>query len=283
MILPANEHDFEVLAQEAATGFLTNGDLLNDGVVKIASRENLNTEEIRRLIEKTNLVTTLQMLKVSTDKQVEFALADYDQVIAKTHPAKQGLTVEQMDKAAADIPDHFPDMYVDESDKVLFSPAPEKTASDRNRELSRAIFKSRQKLEALKQQKVAAELKVVSGMESLMSEFERYHGPDFTKFANTLYTLEGESVRPVIETLSSMLRMPVQLEKVAENIDDADPLLKKYAQVKHSLVAIIEAQQLITKTAQEHDSLWKASGAQNLYAGEKPEAAEVGNHESAGN
>ncbi len=280
MILPANEHDFEVLAQEAATGFLTNGDLLNDGVVKIASRENLNPEEIRRLIEKTNLVTTLQMLKVSTDKQVEFALADYDQVIAKTHPANQGLTVEQMDKAAADISDHFPDMYVDESDRVSFTKAEKKANTEQN--LSREIFRARQKLDYLKQQKVAAELKVVSGMESLLSVFERYHGPDFTKFANTLYTLEGESARPVIETLSIMLRIPVQLEKVAEIIDDADPLLKKYAQVKHSLVAIIEAQQLITKTAQEHDSLWKASGAESLYAGEKPEAAEVGNHESAG-
>lgn len=75
----------EGLKQLAATvvaGFSFNGTSLNDGIIKAASDNSLNVEQIKRLIETSNQIAYLTKLAEASDKTFEFKVADYDTVIS---------------------------------------------------------------------------------------------------------------------------------------------------------------------------------------------------------
>jgi len=258
MFLPTNKKDFDKLAQEVVAGFLV-GESLAEGTVKVAGQQQLNPEEVRRLVEKANVTATVSMLKIATDKQVEFALADFDQVVALTHPAKAPEGPD-LDKAASHIPTRIPDMYKADSDAVTFKSDMQKTASEDKPVSAGDVFRCRQKIEALVQEKTAAEMATLKGIEALACEFEYFNGPDFTKFACDAYTLDGDKARPVIETLARMLNCPAKVEKVAGIVDDTTKLLRKYAQVQDGLASIVDAQSRLLIARQEHAGLIERQG-----------------------
>lgn len=71
------------LAVKAVTGFVTDGTSLNDGIAKIASEENLNPEQIKRVVEASNTIAHLKLLESSKDRTFEFPVAKYESVLGK--------------------------------------------------------------------------------------------------------------------------------------------------------------------------------------------------------
>lgn len=94
--------------------FRTQGTPLTDGIVKVASENQLNAEQTARLVETVNQLAYLSGPHNSMDKTAEFPLADYEAVITaimtspsieKTASARKpnplSLLAEPMEKAAS--------------------------------------------------------------------------------------------------------------------------------------------------------------------------------------
>ena len=94
--------------------FRTQGTPLTDGIVKVASENQLNAEQTARLVETVNQLAYLSGPHNSMDKTAEFPLADYEAVITaimtppsieKTASARKpnplSLLAEPLEKAAS--------------------------------------------------------------------------------------------------------------------------------------------------------------------------------------
>lgn len=71
----------EQFAQEASSLYLSNGVPLEETIVKIAERKDLNTHQIQRVCEFANLQTFQSLYKTSQDKTFEFDVADSRKII----------------------------------------------------------------------------------------------------------------------------------------------------------------------------------------------------------
>ena len=69
------------LAAGVVAGFTVGGTPLNDGIIKVASENQFNPEQIKRLVEASNQIAYLHKMAEATDKTFEFEVADYDTVI----------------------------------------------------------------------------------------------------------------------------------------------------------------------------------------------------------
>lgn len=68
-------------AVQAVTDFVSNGVPLSQGIAKIASTQELNTEQIKRVVEASNTVAHLKLLSNSPDRTFEFPVAKYETVL----------------------------------------------------------------------------------------------------------------------------------------------------------------------------------------------------------
>jgi len=71
------------LAKEVVNDYASKGQALDDVIVKVAEREGLNSDEIKRLVEASNTMTWLTTVKPSIDKTAEFNVASYPSVMSK--------------------------------------------------------------------------------------------------------------------------------------------------------------------------------------------------------
>ena len=90
--------DYEQKADEAVRSFLDGGVPLEDGIVNIATRDQLNPEQIKRIVEMANTSAFLEMFKNKSgdDRMVEFETASPESVIKKFYevgPNSVGTTV----------------------------------------------------------------------------------------------------------------------------------------------------------------------------------------------
>lgn len=90
--------DYEQKADEAVRGFLDGGAPLEDSIVSIATRDQLNPEQIKRIVEMANTAAFLEMFKRKSgdDRMVEFETASPESVIKKFYevgPNSFGATV----------------------------------------------------------------------------------------------------------------------------------------------------------------------------------------------
>lgn len=71
------------LGKEASQLYISNGVPLNDSIVKIANRENLNQQQIFRASENANVETYLQLVKLasSPEKYITFDVANPQEII----------------------------------------------------------------------------------------------------------------------------------------------------------------------------------------------------------
>jgi len=68
--------DFEMWGRQAATSYLEDNEQLNDSIVKIAEDNQLNGEQVKRIVEEANNQVYLQKFAAEKDKYIEFAVAD---------------------------------------------------------------------------------------------------------------------------------------------------------------------------------------------------------------
>jgi hypothetical protein len=71
--------DYEARSEEAAQAFVDSGSSLQDSIVKIARRDSMNPEQVKRLVEMSNTATFLKLFGKTageSDRVVDFEVAD---------------------------------------------------------------------------------------------------------------------------------------------------------------------------------------------------------------
>lgn len=220
MFMSSTLKDFDKLADEVVSSFLNDSVPISAGIVKVAARDELNPEEIKRLVEKSNTNAAIKLIKVSTEGSVEFDLADYSKILKETHSdsvdtPEESVTSETSTEKIAMI------NTMDKEDvfSIVFpKKAVEKVASDPL--TMNKVFKGKLRGEILGRKKVALELKFKKCADTLLGEFNNLYAPDFQKFACEAYTLFGNTALPILEALASDVREPKEFSKVAYIIDD---------------------------------------------------------------
>ena len=258
MILPKTDLDFDKLAQEVADRFFT-GDLpLTAGVAKTATRLQLNPEQTRRLVEKTNTFATVRMLKTAQDRKAEFELANTDKVLEQTHFKEVG-TGEKTASLKGDIPIQLPNRRTNPKLNKVALPSLQKTAGEKPENPLLGIFKAEKTLSETKQKKLAAELKVQDRLDFLISEFSKYRGPDFPKFASEAATLYGEQAESVLTKIAEYLGEDDSFEKVAYVVNDQNPLLEKLADALDGLQQIVSLGAEIEEARETLEKNWSTA------------------------
>lgn len=268
LLMPSTNKNFMALADEAADALFNKGTSLSQAVADIAIREKFTPEETKRLVEKANVVATVRMLRISTDKKATIDLAEYTEVLAKTHPvaevtgqdpstAPQETEDSEMQEKTAVLKENRRNAFMDLQD-IFKVHGVEKTAGALNKPTSHvALFKKRRELEELKLQKSASEVKIKDAIDYIVSEFSKYNGPSFEKFASEALALHGRKATSVIKSIGNYLKCPVSLEKQAEYIvDDTTKLHKKLAEVCSGLSSLIEKDKNIATLRQDLESSW---------------------------
>ena len=82
-------------AVDAVTKFASEGKPLNDSIASISEANKLSPDQVKRVVEASNQLAYLQMLKTAEDRTFEFPVADYDSIMGN---------LCSMDKAAEEKP-----------------------------------------------------------------------------------------------------------------------------------------------------------------------------------
>ena len=71
-----NPYDLEQLGKDAAQKYISDNVALNDTILKTAQANNLNRQQINRVVEAANVDAYLHLIKKAEDNYVDFPLAD---------------------------------------------------------------------------------------------------------------------------------------------------------------------------------------------------------------
>ena len=259
MILPTTNINFGSLADQATSTFFNNpGTTLKDEVIKIAKQNNLNPEEIKRLVEHTNISTTKKVLASVKDRRAEFEVVDSKEVLASTHEISSTQPEDSMNKEASLVQD-FSELVtareksfkktssILEQYKERFKKQASSEGTSTDKAILNTFFSLKKEKSELELKKMASEILVKDTIDFLISEFSKYYPPDFNKFASESYTLFGNSVVPILNSIKDYLspRQRVtdtnsySFDKVAYVIDDSDKLLKKMAVLKDAMIDLV--------------------------------------------
>lgn len=125
------------LAAGVVAGFTIGGTPLNEGIIKVASDNQFNPEQIKRLVEASNQIAYLHKMAETTDRTFEFEVANYDDIIGSF------LTTDGISKQASSNDKSPLDIVMAAREAVL-----EKRASESVNEL----FSDAEKLQMLESQ-----------------------------------------------------------------------------------------------------------------------------------
>jgi hypothetical protein len=194
-------------ANEAADAYLNGGVPLNDTIQKIASREDLNPEQICRVCETSNQDTFLSLFKGAEDKTFTFPLADPNEVMtsirekeaSKNYSPTQMTKVERFQEKAASA--HITEIRED----VFGTTLQRGWAKHADMQLIQGI---------------AGEAKAVSDRKLFEASM------NFCKVANDMVALDGYSYQTILNAVAGsrpqMLMKCAQLLKVAARVAGTD-------------------------------------------------------------
>lgn len=256
LLLEPTKVDFQSLANKIANDFYSGGTPLTEGVVKVAQENNFNPEEVKRLVEKTNTAAVLNMLKTAEDKKGTIPVVHYEEVLTRTHPEET--TPEPVVKIAFELPETRKKRKKQGIDVF------EKNASYTPKSYSRKtrmpeVFKKKQEIEKLSQEKIAAELNAQDGLDYLVSEFYKYKAPSFTKFAAEACSITGDKAITVLDKIANYLSESDDYKNYFPDyvIDDRNPLLQKFASVMEDIEKIAYLDIKRQQAKEELNTLWK--------------------------
>ena len=248
MQMETTNRNFDGLADSVVDKFFAkDSPTLDNIIVSEAKSSELNPNEIKRLVEKSNLMTMLRFLQTSEDKRVEFDMADYDKVLPMVYSGNASLDakdakltlsdsinsldpLDSLDSAIPDIRKQASLHTIDGVDvlqaflaqnitmkKEASQPIPQ-TKHIRVNE----IFKMEKCAAELRKIKVQKELNLNNIMDKLATDFCTMNGPDFSKFAQEAYYIHGKSSTALLHNLAKVMREEVTFTKQAEQVNQAD-------------------------------------------------------------
>jgi len=79
----SNPYDLDKFGKYAAQQYVTRNVALNDSILKTAETNNLNRQQINRVVESANVDAYLQLIKAAEDNYVDFPLADSKEIYSR--------------------------------------------------------------------------------------------------------------------------------------------------------------------------------------------------------
>ena len=220
------KHDYEKFAEAAVTNFVNGEIALNDSILKIAEANDLNPDQIKRVVEMSNTQAFLKLYGNQEEKtaNVEFEVADSGKIL------KDYYKQPELTKVASDLAEQVPDEF-----ELFLSEIPnpmEKTASDSS-EQGHYYEEPKQKLDKYalinSLRKVASNMKdkiyeeehyAIDGIEKLSSDFAGLYGPDYEEFEKEALLIHGTYITPILNDIRGNIRhsKPMfDLEKVGSS------------------------------------------------------------------
>lgn len=86
-----------LLGRQVSRDFISKGKDMNESIEKVANALGLNEQEVKRVAEQANVDTYLNMVNKSSDRYVEFPLADPTKINAHEKTAESASTVSDTD------------------------------------------------------------------------------------------------------------------------------------------------------------------------------------------
>lgn len=260
MLLDATSRNFDQLAESIATEFISNpSDSINSLIAAAANKDKLNPIEIQRLVEKTNTLVALKMLQISKDKNIEFVLSDYDDVMSMVYDQKEDEPVKEASSSTSGtIPASLPNtrMVSRVSDIELHKVAEEiKPEKDLR---VRTAFITKKGHEELLREKVATELFLQDTADWLVAEFSKMRGPDFPKFASEVLAVTGNTAKPLLAGLAVALKEDTEFEKIGGLIDNTTLIHEKFSAAQNSLLRLVELNQKLAESQEQVTKAWEA-------------------------
>jgi hypothetical protein len=189
------------LSVSAVERFLNEKIPLEDGICKTASELELNSEQIKRVVEASNTIAYLKLQKEAEDKTFEFPVASYEGVMAKMcMPEKQASDVTMTDFVQM----HIAGLTKEASAPVVETePAYEPDEQTKQVLARQALMRNHQSLEKIAVEKAGLAYALVdAAMELRKDEWaieklaEVCDEDQFTKLA---FLVEGKTDSPVRE------------------------------------------------------------------------------------
>jgi hypothetical protein len=87
--------ELEQIAIIATENYLAHNTSLNDSIVKLAQSNNLNREQINRVVEAANTNVYVKLFNESNNKYIEFPNADSEKIASVLNPSKEPSVIAQ--------------------------------------------------------------------------------------------------------------------------------------------------------------------------------------------
>jgi hypothetical protein len=252
------EKTLEKWAEAVADAFFNEGVTLTDGVTKVAMEENLNPEQIKRLVEAVNTATFLQKFNSmanpdanSQDRVVEFETADANAVISRMLDKAKELLTETPERGGPlgrgqGGPGHglgpcgmggdlTADLPVTRSDAAPLAPEKEAVSEEPGEPKIQGhivIMRLRKAAEELKTAEYQARVCFTEATQDLTDRFRRLNGASFEEFEKDAFYHYGEQAAPHLQLLRQALRKPTvnydlsDMRKHARFVDTRTPEMR---------------------------------------------------------
>lgn len=149
--------------------FINNKIPLSEGIAKEAQVNEFNPEQIKRVIEASNSIAYLKLLKEASDRTFEFPVANYEEVMGHLALPEDKLIVDVSDPMELNVP---MEENVDKKDLGMFT---EKCASEYSTDelelfLMKASIRNKADLEKLADRKIEIMLEMEDSMNKIKSQ-----------------------------------------------------------------------------------------------------------------
>jgi len=272
------EEQFDKMAKAVVSSYLNDATPLEQGVVKMALDQGLNPDQIKNLVQLSNMMAHLKLFdqKSDGDKVIEFEPADPTSVLQNVY--KEEPESEEVDVSSSD-PGREQDMFGGMSellDKVkdmlgkneASGSLPEEnvdtTIEDPTEELSpinenpqkkqMLIIKIRKVAEDLNDKKLQCAYEYKEELDKIATTFAKLYGPSLDDFEKDAMSARGHAAIPVLSDIRRCLRMSALSEgalvKSARVVDTDTPTMQsldRLIKLAKSYAETVAGQQYVSK------------------------------------
>lgn len=247
------KQDFENMADLIVEGFASRQEPLNSSILKIAKEQDMNPDQIKRLVETSNVKAFLKLFKdpANKEKNIEFDVADPNKIISDYYkPGGKTISVTKITISGggggheggsdffSDLPDMMRDKKRPDDAKAVHEKTAEEVDSPHEPKPKREVveFRLRKVAGQFHDKIYELEHEYQDGLEKLAGEFSKDYGPDYQEFEKVALHVHGTDVTPVLEDIRKLAhkKTPMyDLEKAAARvlIDDDTPQHKLFAKM----------------------------------------------------
>jgi hypothetical protein len=209
------EQHLDQLAKEAVTRYTTDKMALNDVATDIATRENMDPEHIKRLVEAVNTEAFKNKFdnptEGATDRMVEFETASPHAVISRMLTEAKD-AIEALPGNASEYDDDMtsslPNTREYKADEMLPDQPPGKTSEERPVKKHIVAGRLHKTAEDLHSKKLAERNTFTDATQALLDCFRRAGASSFEEFEKSAFYHLGEEVAPYLQVLRQSLGKP---------------------------------------------------------------------------